>query len=127
MANWSPDGGIGALFAAIVKHTGGPPPGATPSVLWGDEDHVRGLFGDGVSDLKVQRRRSRQAFHSADHYIEFFRTYFGPTQSAFEEAGPDAEEALAADMRAWLEEQNVAGERACVIEPGYLEVIATKR
>ncbi|HEX2265445.1 MAG TPA: class I SAM-dependent methyltransferase [Solirubrobacterales bacterium] len=127
MANWCPDGGLKGLFGAIVKHTGAPPLGTTPPVLWGAEDHVRELFGNEVSDLKLERRRSRQTFFSPDHYIEFFRTYFGPIQTAFEKVGPEGEEALAADLRAWLEAENVAGERACVIEPEYLELIATKR
>src|SRR3978361_1113840 len=35
MANWAPDGGLGTLFMTIAKHTGGPPPGVLPPVLWG--------------------------------------------------------------------------------------------
>ncbi len=126
MANWCPDGGLEGLFMTIVKHTAGPPPGTMPPVLWGSEDHVRELFGDGVSELSTQRLRSRQPFYSADQYIEFFRSYFGPIQAAFEKVGPEGEEALANDLRTWLEGANVAGDRALVIEPEYLQVIATK-
>jgi SAM-dependent methyltransferase len=126
MANWCPDGGLEGLFGAIVKHTGGPPPGTTPPVLWGAEDRVRELFGDRVSDLRLQRRPARQGFFSPDHYIEFFRTYFGPIKTAFEAVGPEGEEALTAELRAWAESQNVAGEKAFVFEPEYLEVLATK-
>jgi ubiquinone/menaquinone biosynthesis C-methylase UbiE len=127
MANWCPDGGLEGLFMTIVKHTGGPPPGTVPPVLWGSEDHVRELFGDAVGDLEMQRLPSRQAFFSADHYIEFFRRYFGPIQGAFEKVGPEGEEELANDLRAWLNGANVAGDKALVIEPEYLQVIATKR
>lgn len=127
MANWCPDGGLEGLFGAIVKHTGGPPPGAMPPVLWGNEDRARELLGDGVADLQMQRRPARQGFFSPDHYIEFFRTYFGPIKTAFEAVGPEGEEALAADLRNWAESQNVAGDQAFVFEPEYLEVVATKR
>jgi SAM-dependent methyltransferase len=127
LASWCPDGGLEGLFGAVVKHTGGPPPGSIPPVLWGNEDHVRELLGDDVSMLRCERRHSRQAFYSADHYIEFFREYFGPIRGAFEKVGPDGEEALTADLRYWLEDANTAGEKALVIEPEYLEVIATKR
>jgi ubiquinone/menaquinone biosynthesis C-methylase UbiE len=127
LASWSPDGGLAGLFAAVAKHTGGPPPGTTPPVLWGEDDHLRALLGDGVSDLRLERRRSRQCFYSAEHYIEFFRTYFGPIKAAFEKVGPDGEEALTEDLRSWLQGENVAGEQALVIEPEYLEAIATKR
>jgi SAM-dependent methyltransferase len=126
MANWAPDGGLGTLFMTIAKHTGGPPPGVLPPVLWGTEERLRELFGDGVSDLRVERLPSRQVFRSVDHYLEFFRAYFGPIKMAFEKVGPDGEEALAADLRAFLEEANTAGDRALVIEPEYLQVVATR-
>jgi ubiquinone/menaquinone biosynthesis C-methylase UbiE len=127
MANWSPEGGLAELFMTVAKHTGGPPPGTVPPIAWGSEDHVRELFGDEISDLKLEQRRNRQTYFSPDHYIEFFRSYFGPIQAAFEAVGPEGEEALAADLRGWLEGANVSGEQACVIEPGYLELIATKK
>jgi SAM-dependent methyltransferase len=126
MANWTPDGGVGAMFMTIVKHTGGPPPGLMPPTLWGTEERLRELFGSGVSELRVERRKSRQAFRSPDHYLEFFRAYFGPVKSAFEKVGPDGAAALEADLRTVLEEQNTAGDRALVIEPEYLQVVATR-
>ncbi len=55
MANWVPDGGVGKMFMTIAKHAP-PPPGVTPPVLWGTEDHVRELFGDGISELRFERR-----------------------------------------------------------------------
>ena len=88
-----------------------PPPGLDSPLLWGTEERLRELFGDGISDLRVERRVSRQPFRSADHYIEFFRTYFGPTQTAYERVGPEGEQALTDDLRAFLEAANTAGER----------------
>jgi SAM-dependent methyltransferase len=126
MANWCPDGGLGALFMTIVKHTGGPPPGVVPPVLWGSEERVRELFGDGIGELRLERLKSRQAFRSPDHYIDFFRTYFGPIRTAYEKVGPAGERALSDDLRAFLEGVNTAGDRALVLEPEYLRVIATR-
>jgi hypothetical protein len=74
----------------------------------------------------VERRVSRQPFRSADHYIEFFRQYFGPTQMAYERVGPEGEAALTEDLRSFLEAVNTGGERAMVLEADYLEVIATR-
>jgi SAM-dependent methyltransferase len=126
MANWCPDGGLERLFLTVMKHTGGPPPGVMPPVLWGTEDHVKKLFGDGISDLRCERVKSRQPFFSVDHYIDTFRTYFGPIKSAYEKVGPEGEGALTEDLRQMLEEANTAGERGLVIEPEYLRVIATR-
>lgn len=126
MANWCPDGGLEKLFATVVKHVGPPPAGVVPPVLWGNEERVRELFGDGVSTLRAERRKSRQPFFSADHYIDFFRTYFGPIKGAYEKVGPDGEEALTEDLRAMLAEANTAGDKALVLEPEYLQVVATR-
>jgi SAM-dependent methyltransferase len=125
MANWVPDGGIGRMFTTISKHAP-PPPGVPSPLVWGTEERLRELFGDGVTDLRVERRASRQTFRSADHWLEFFRTYFGPTKVAFERVGPEGEEALTNDLRSFLEESNTAGDRALVLEPEYLQVIATR-
>jgi SAM-dependent methyltransferase len=125
MANWTPDGGIGAMFMTVAKHAP-PPPGVQPPLLWGTEERLRELFGDGVSDLRIERRRSRQTFRSPDHYLEFFRTYFGPVKMAFARVGPDGEKALEDDLRGFLEQANTAGERALVMEPEYLQVLATR-
>jgi len=125
MANWVPDSGVGQMFMTIAKHAP-PPPGVNSPLLWGTEDRLRELFGDGISELRVERRASRQAFRDADHFIDFFRTYFGPTKVAFERVGPDGEEALTADLRGYLEQNNVGGDRALVLKPDYLQVVATR-
>jgi ubiquinone/menaquinone biosynthesis C-methylase UbiE len=125
MGNWCPDGAVGTMFKTISKHAP-PPPGVPSPLLWGTEEHVRQLFGDGVSELRAERRVSRQPFRSPDHYIEFFRTYFGPTQMAYERVGPEGEQALTDDLRTFLEAANTAGDRGMVLEADYLEVIATR-
>jgi ubiquinone/menaquinone biosynthesis C-methylase UbiE len=125
MANWVPDGGVGQMFMTIAKHAP-PPPGVKPPLLWGTEEHLRKYFGEGIADLRIERKRSRQTFRSADHWMEFFRTYFGPTKVAFERVGPEGEAALEADLRHYLEEANTGGNRALVLEPEYLEVTATR-
>jgi SAM-dependent methyltransferase len=125
MANWVPDGGVGKMFMTIAKHAP-PPPGAPSPLRWGTEEGIRELFGDGVTDLRIERKQSRQAFRSADHFLDFFRTYFGPTKVAYERVGPEGEEALTADLLAYLEESNTAGDRAIVLKPEYLQAIATR-
>lgn len=126
MANWTPDGGIGALFLTVAKHVGGPPAGVAPPPLWGLEERLRELFGDGISELRVEKLASRQVFRSADHYLEFFRAYFGPVKTAYDKVGPEGEAALTADLRAFLDEANTAGDRALVLKPEYLQVVATR-
>jgi ubiquinone/menaquinone biosynthesis C-methylase UbiE len=125
MANWVPDGGVGKMFTTIAKHAP-PPPGISSPLLWGTEEHLRELFGEGISELRLERRKSRQTFRSADHFLDFFRTYFGPTKVAYERVGAEGEEALTADLRAYLDEYNTGGEGTLVLEPEYLQVVATR-
>jgi hypothetical protein len=125
MANWTPEGEVGTMFQTTAKHAP-PPPGVKPPLLWGTEERLCELFGDGISDLSVERKISGQTYRSVDHWLEFFRTYFGPTKVAFERVGPEGEGTLEADLRSFLEESNTAGDRALVLEAGYLEVVATR-
>jgi SAM-dependent methyltransferase len=125
MANWVGDGFVGEMFKTNAKHAP-PPPGVNPPLLWGDEDRLRELFGDGISELRLERRTSVQRFRSIDHWLEIFRTYFGPTKVAFERVGSEGEAALEADLRDLLERSNRAGDRALVLESDYAQVIATR-
>src|SRR5207248_8306138 len=50
MANWTPTGFAGKLFALNTRYVP-PPQGVPPPVLWGDEQVVRERFGTAVSRL----------------------------------------------------------------------------
>jgi SAM-dependent methyltransferase len=125
MANWVPDGPVAEMFKTVSKYAP-PPAGVDPPPLWGTEERVRELFGDGIADLRTERVTSRQAFRSAEHYLDFFRSYFGPIRTAFEKAGSDREEELAAELSGHLERASVGGDRALVLEAQYLRVLATR-
>jgi SAM-dependent methyltransferase len=125
LANWVPDGFIGQMFATTVKHAP-PPPGVEPPILWGTEDHLRDLFGDAVSSLRAERVNVVFGFRSADHWLDVYRTYFGPTKVAFERVGAEGEKALESDLREVLDRFNTAGDRALILPADYLRVIATR-
>ncbi|MEE3920059.1 methyltransferase domain-containing protein [Micromonospora sp. BRA006-A] len=55
LVNWTPEGFVGQLFAAMRPYAPPPPPGAQPPPLWGDEEHVRELFGDRVDAFTSAR------------------------------------------------------------------------
>jgi SAM-dependent methyltransferase len=123
MANWMPDGLV--FFPLIAKHA--PlPPGTDPPSLWGTEERVRELFGDGITDLRVEPCTFNFRFRSAEHWLEYFRAYFGPIMMAFERVGPDGAEALEADLLDGVRAQNRAGDAALVLPGGYVEVVATR-
>lgn len=125
MANWVPDGFVGEVFRTTAKHAP-MPPGLLPPVAWGTEPRLRELFGDEISDLRVERRVCTQRFRSIDHFGTFFRTWFGPTIAAFERVGADGEQALADDLKSLAERYDRGGDRGAAIRADYLEVVAIR-
>lgn len=84
LVNWTPEGFIGRMFATMKPYAPPPPPGAQPPPLWGDEEHVRALFGDAVTDVVAQRRSLRVAvFPTAAAFLEFFKRTYGPTIAVY--------------------------------------------
>jgi ubiquinone/menaquinone biosynthesis C-methylase UbiE len=125
MTNWIPEGYVGQMFMTVSKHAP-PPPGVNPPPLWGTEERLRDLFGDGISELSLERRTMIFRFRSFDHWLDFFRTYFGPMKMAFARVGPDGEQALADDLRALVERFDRGGDGAMLVDAEYLEVVAVR-
>ncbi|MDQ4103767.1 MAG: methyltransferase domain-containing protein [Actinomycetota bacterium] len=125
MANWTPEGFAGQLFMITGKHAP-PPVKLDPPVLWGTEEHVRELFGDGISSLNVTERVCYTRFYSFDHWLDHYRTFFGPMKMAFARVGEAGEEALTSDLRELVKRFNEGGERGTKIRAAYLEVVATR-
>src|SRR5918998_1089857 len=55
LASWTPEGFIGQVFRTIGKYIP-PAPGVKSPALWGTEERLRELFGDGIAALTVTRR-----------------------------------------------------------------------
>ncbi len=97
MANWTPEGVPGQLFAVSAKHLPSPP-GTQPPSLWGVEKIVRERFGEGV-EVRVEKRTVRAEFEEDPAgVVALFRKYFGPMKMTFERLDPEAQQRLAADM-----------------------------
>ena len=125
MVNWSPDGFIGDMFRTTSRHVP-PPAGIKPPVLWGTEDRLNELFGHAASSIQVQERFFVFRFLSADHWIDFFRTYYGPTLKAFAALDEAGKEALTNDLRDLANKYNRSGDKTMVVPSKYLEVVITK-
>src|SRR5881394_4070184 len=55
LANWTPEGFIGKMFAVFARHL--PPPAGLPSPLqWGDEAVVRSRFNGAIQELSLTRQ-----------------------------------------------------------------------
>jgi SAM-dependent methyltransferase len=98
LANWTPQGFIGKMFAVFARYV--PPPAGLPSpLLWGDEAAVRGRFNGAAEDLRLTRRVARMRFpFGPAEKVDFFRRYYGPTQRAFQTLDPAGQEKLRNDL-----------------------------
>jgi len=126
MANWTPDGFIGQMFKISGKYV--PPPPNMPSPLkWGDEETVRERLRDGIADLQLMRLMCpfKYLFPPAE-VVESFRTYYGPTQRAFDALDTNGQAALRNDLERLWAEHNQATDNTTYVEGEYLEVIATR-
>lgn len=126
LASWTPEGFTGSMLRTVGKHVP-PPPGVKPPALWGTEDRLQELLGGGVSSLRVARRTYNFRYPSAEHFVDWFRNYYGPTVRAFAALEPEGQDALARDLTELLEARNTSGDGTLVVPSDYLEAVATRR
>ena len=126
LANWIPDSYVGNMFRTVGKHFP-PPPGIKPPSLWGTEERLQELLGNGVSSLETTRRTYVFRYLSADHFIEQFRSYYGPMHKAFDSLDAGGREALESDLKELICAWNVSGDETAILPSGYLEVVAVRR
>jgi ubiquinone/menaquinone biosynthesis C-methylase UbiE len=130
MINWTPQGFIGQLFATMKPYAPPPPPGASPAPLWGDEQHVRNLFGDRV-DVTV-RRGTVVMDHSPTplEFREYWKRNYGPTIAVYAANAGDPQRSadLDRDFLDLLTRANTSTTARTTAYPAeYLLVTATKR
>ncbi len=127
MANWTPGGFIGRMFKITASHV--PPPNMPSPVLWGDQTVVGERLNEGISDLKLTLRTITFNFpFSPKEVVEHFRTYYGPTQKAFEFLVGQNEKQLALrkELEDHWEKNNQATDGTTRCDSEYLEVVARR-
>jgi SAM-dependent methyltransferase len=122
LANWTPNGFIGQLFATIGRYVA-PPAGVRSPAQWGTFARLAELFpGQRIAPTP---RLFNFRYRSAAHWLDVFRTYYGPVHRAFGSLGEPSGEALRADILALLEANNRGGRDALIVPSEYLEVVVT--
>ncbi len=125
LANWTPEGFIGQVFKTLGRHL--PPAGVQPPSLWGVEAHLHSLFGERAAAIAVTPRLFNFRYRSAAHFVEIFRTWYGPIHKAFAALPADGAMALERDLTDLLNRMNRAGAGSLVVPSEYLEVVITRR
>jgi SAM-dependent methyltransferase len=126
MANWTPEGFIGQLFRTIGKHVP-PPAGVESPALWGSRQRIQDLFGAQAARIEVESRHFAFRYRSPAHFVDIFKTYYGPVLKAFAALEPAKQPALADDLLNLVNKFNRAKDGTMVVPSEYLEVVITKK
>ena len=125
LATWTPDGFIGELLGVVAAHVP-PPPGIASPLLWGSEPYLRELFGGAIRALACEERTFTFRFRSAEAFVDYFRTFYGPTLKAFEGACDAGRDALRADLVDLVGRYAGAGSGPVAIPASWLETVAIR-
>ncbi len=98
LINWTPQGFIGRMFATMKPYAAPLPEGAQPAPLWGDEQHVRDLFGDRVTDVTAERQTVEiDRFDTGEEFRDYFKHHYGPTIAVYNRIADDPDQVRALD------------------------------
>ena len=125
LANWTPEGFIGQLFKTIGKHVA-PPPGARSPALWGTRARIDELFGRSATSVESALRHFVFRYRTPEHWLEVFKTYYGPVLKTFAALEPAARTGLERDLLALIDRFNRATDGSMVVPSEYLEIVITR-
>ena len=126
LANWTPESFIGQLFKTIGKYLP-PPAGIRSPALWGTAARLDELFGASAKEIRTSKREFTFRYRSPMHWIEVFRTYYGPMNKTFGALDADKQAAFQRDVLDLIEQRNRSQDRSLVLPSEYLEVVIDRR
>jgi ubiquinone/menaquinone biosynthesis C-methylase UbiE len=126
LANWTPEGFIGQMFKIIGKYVP-PAAGLKPPSLWGTRARLDELFGS-KGKVQTTSRHFSFRYRSPEHFIEVFRTWYGPMNKTFAALDGDRERqaAFGRDLLDLIERGNRSGDGTMVVPSEYLQVVVER-
>lgn len=126
LANWTPASFVGQMFKTLGKYLP-PSAGVRSPALWGTRERIEELFGASSASIDTASRMFNFRYRSAEHFVEVFKTFYGPTHKAFGALDGEKQAGLRSDLLALIASMNIAKDGTMVVPSEYLEVIVTKR
>jgi ubiquinone/menaquinone biosynthesis C-methylase UbiE len=125
LANWTPEGFIGRLFALLGAHV--PLPLATTaSCEWGMPARLTQLFG-AYGNLWLTRKHVALRSRAPSDWIDKLRASYLPVLEAFALLGAEGKRALRSDLLELVAKFNRATDGTMLVDAEYLEVVITRR
>jgi hypothetical protein len=126
LANWTPEGFIGQLFKTLGKYLP-PPAGAKSPALWGTEARIKEMFGASALSIRAERRQFSFRYRSPDHFLDVFKSFYGPMLKAFAALDAANQQALRTDLFVLIGRMNRAEDGTMIVPSEYLEIVIIKR
>jgi len=125
MANWTPDGFWGQTFTLVGKYAP-PPAGVRPPPEWGTEKRLKELFDAETSSIGINKRSALFRYRDNAHWIDVFRTWFGPIMGVLEKLDEKAGREFLRELDETLTRFNVSEDETLIVSADYLEVVIVK-
>ncbi len=127
LVNWTPTGLIGELFSILGGYLPAPPAFASAPPLWGSEPHVRELFAGTGVEFEFARGNNPWRFDSAEHWVAFMETNYGPTLKARDRLTAEGRwDACREEILAMAERRNEATDGTLLLRAEYLVAVGRK-
>ena len=126
LASWTPESFIGQLFRLIGTYTPAAA-GIKSPALWGTRSRLDQLFAASAKQIHVEHREFVFRYRSPMHWIEVFRTYYGPLNKTFGALDSDKQTAFTRELLTLIEQGNRSKDRTLVLPSAYLEGVIDKR
>ena len=82
---------------------------------------------DTAQEIHTTSREFVFRYRSPAHWIEVFRTYYGPMNKTFGALDAEKQSAFTQDLLALMESRNRSGDRTLVLPSEYLEVVIERK
>lgn len=126
LANWTPGSFVGEIFKLIGKYLP-PAAGVKSPALWGTEVRLNEIFGHCIDSISVEHKNFVFRYNNAAHWLEVFRTYYGPIHKAFGALDDTLKKSLEADLLALAGKFNRASDGTMVAPSEYVEVVIKRK
>ncbi len=126
LANWTPQGFIGQVFKTLGSYLP-PPAGVKSPALWGTRDRLIEMFGPSAASITTEPRNFVFRYRSPAHFLDVFKTYYGPVLKALAALDETRRAALLSDLEVLIARFNRATDGTMVVPSEYLEAVIVKR
>jgi len=125
LANWTPDSFIGQLFKTIGKHVP-PPAGVNSPALWGSSDWIEKTFSARARSIAIEHRNFVFRYRSPEHFVDVFRTFYGPVHKTFLALDRAGQAELERDLLATIARFDTARDGSARVASEYAEIVITR-